>query len=320
MEISPYILGSGKASNALIEALKIVELTSPDYKFGSVQKLPRNGTLPDVKKIHFPVLFIATPHALHTNAILEGEKAGFKLIICEKPVAVSLEQIEKLKKVKVPVAVCHVYRQTWGLQTLKEMISKKEFGELISIEGRYWQSSSAEKALKGQKTQSWKNDVNLSGHSDVLFDLGSHWVDAVLFLADKRPDKVNVLKSYVNAEAPHRDTHVSLFMEFPQGFSAMGSISKTVHGATNHFEINIIGQKKYACWNFLSPDILEVSEGTTKTFISRNKLNIGSGHWAHHGLGWIEGYVEIIRQALIGGNYPTLNDGLAIMEILGENK
>jgi predicted dehydrogenase len=320
MNISPYILGSGKAALALTEALRVVEITNPDLRFNAFVKIPRNHSFPDVKKINFPILLIANPHALHEKAIEEGEKAGFKCIICEKPAAVSLEQIEKLKKITTPVALCHVYRQMWGLQTLKEMVLQNEFGKIISIEGRYWQSSSAEKARLGQKTQSWKNNVSLSGESDVLFDIGSHWVDAVLYLTNEKPQKVNLWKSFVNAESSHRDTHVHIMMEFSNDIRALGSVSKTVHGATNEFEIAVIGEKKFASWNFLRPDVLEVSEGTTKTFISRNKLHIGSGHWPHHGLGWIEGYVEIIKQALRGGSYPTLKEGLSVMEILLENK
>ena len=320
MNISPYLLGSGKAALALTEALRVVELTTSEWHFDPLEKIPRNTPFPDLKKVDFPVLFIANPHALHAKAILEGERAGFKLIICEKPVAVSFEQIQALKNISTPVALCHVYRQMWGLQTLKNMVNQNAFGELISIEGRYWQSSGAEKARLGQKTQSWKNDVTLSGESDVLFDIGSHWVDAALYLASEKPKKVNLWKSFVNAESSHRDTHVNIMMEFSKGLKAMGSVSKTVHGATNQFEISVIGEKKFASWNFLRPDVLEVSEGSSKTFLSRTELNMGSGHWPHHGLGWLEGYVEIIKQALRGGSYPTLRDGLRVMEILLENK
>ena len=86
--------------------------------------------------------------------------------------------------------------------------------------------------------------MTLSGESDVLFDIGSHWVDAALYLASEKPGKVNLWKSFVNAESTHRDTHVNIMMEFSKGLRAMGSVSKTVHGATNEFEISIIGEKK----------------------------------------------------------------------------
>lgn len=125
---------------------------------------------------------IATPHALHSKAILEADKSGFKLIVVEKPVAVSLDQVKSLRSVKTPVAVLHGYRQSWGIQTLKKMIDEGSLGDIISIEGKYWQSSSAQKALQGTKSTSWKNDPSLSGEADTLVDLASHWADACRFL------------------------------------------------------------------------------------------------------------------------------------------
>lgn len=313
MNISPFILGSGKASTAILEALRVIEINHPDITLNKLVRLKRDEAFPDVSQVPYPVLFIANPHALHARAIIQGEASGFKLIISEKPAAVSLEQVEALRKVRIPVALCHVYRQMWGIQTLKEMIDKGEFGELISIEGRYWQSSSAQKALAGEKTNNWKNNPELSGPSDVLFDLATHWSDAALFLAGEEPSNVSVWRSFKNAEASHRDTHVHLSMDFPSGLRALSSVSKTIHGAPNHFEINIIGTKKYAAWKFSEPDILEVSEGSVRSFITRKRMDMGSGHWPHHGLGWIEGYVEIILQALRGGRYPTLSENLNML-------
>lgn len=314
MKITPYFLGSGKASQAMKESLKIVELTSPEFQLDKMIQLKRDAPFPGVFHEEFPVLFIATPHALHSDAILQGEKAGFKLIICDKPAAVTKAQIKHLSSVKIPVAICHVYRQMWGIQFIKKMIEGQEFGKLISIEGRYWQSSSAAKALTQQTTTSWKNNPDLSGDYDVLLDLGTHWADTVTFLSSCPIKSVHQWKSFVNAEAPHRDTHLHLTIDFENEIRSFGSISKTVHGAGNDFEIHLIGEKKSASWKFSKPDFLEISEGNSTSIIQKKTTDTGSGHWPHHGLGWIEGYVEIIRQSLKGGHYPTLHENLSLLE------
>jgi predicted dehydrogenase len=314
MKITPYFLGSGKASQAIKESLKIIELTSPELEIDKMVQIKRNAPFPNTANDEFPVLFIATPHALHSNAILEGERAGFKLIICEKPAAVSKTQIENLKSVKIPVAICHVYRKMWGIQSLKKMVEDKNFGKLITIEGRYWQSSSAVKALAQIKTDSWKNDPELSGEHDVLLDLGTHWADTVTYLAASRIKTIKQWKSFINAEAPHRDTHLHLSIDFENDIKSFGSISKTVHGAGNDFEIHLIGEKKSATWKFSKPDFLEISEGNSTSIIQKSTNDIGSGHWPHHGLGWIEGYVEIIKQALKNGQYPTLHENLSLLD------
>lgn len=313
MNITPFILGSGNAATAMIEALRVIEVNHPEITIETLTKLKRNSSFPDVTKIEFPVLFIANPHALHAKAVVEGEAAGFKLIVVEKPVAVNVQQIELLKSVKTPVAVCHGYRMMWGIQTLKEMISKNEFGELISIEGRYWQSSTAEKAVAGKKTDSWKNDPLLSGPGDVIFDLLPHWIDAAVFLAGELKE-LNLWKSFLNAEASHRDSHVHAQMTFHKNVRGLVSVSKTFHGTTNHFEINVLGTKKSATWKFAEADLLEISEGSFRTYLPRKCKESGSGHSPHHGLGWLNGYVETIFQSITKGKYPTLQENLHILE------
>jgi predicted dehydrogenase len=320
MEITPFVLGSGKAASAIVESLGVVAIAKPDISVLPVQRLKRGETM-SVAGAANPVLFIANPHALHAPSILEGEQAGFVLIVCEKPAAISVEQIVALSNVKIPVAVCHVYRQMWGIQTLKEMVIAGEFGDIISIEGRYWQSSTANNALTRDNPQSWKNDPALSGPADALLDIASHWADAALFLAGETPVDASLWLSYANAAAPHRDSHVHLQMAFPSGTRALSSISKTVHGAPNHFEVNVIGARKYACWKFLEQDQIEVGVGTQRSYMTRNRTDLGSGHWPHHGMGWVEGYIEIIHQAVRGlagetGDYPTLSQNLELVQLL----
>lgn len=311
----PYIIGSGKAAQAILEALKIIELSDTQIQFETPVRIKRGESIPDVHKKENSLLIIANPHALHADALIAGEKAGFKLMISEKPAATSQEKISALRSLKVPVAICHGYRQMWGPQTIRSMVSSGELGELIAIEGRYWQSSSAQKALSGIKSNSWKNDQILSGNADVLLDLATHWIDAAIFISGSKPSNINLWKSFKNSEAPHRDTHVQLTMNLDDT-RVMASISKTVHGAPNHFELNIIGSKKYVAWKFLEQDLIETSEGSSRTFIARNSTDTGSGHWPHHSLGWLEGYVEVIKQYLKKGNYPTLEENLDMLETI----
>lgn len=57
MNISPFILGSGMASLAILQSLKIIESNHPEMTFLPVQKLKRSEALPDVRSLDLPVLF-----------------------------------------------------------------------------------------------------------------------------------------------------------------------------------------------------------------------------------------------------------------------
>jgi hypothetical protein len=139
--------------------------------------------------------------------------------------------------------------------------------------------------------------------------------DVLLEMISVKDDFERAMKSFENSEAPHRDTHDQLSFNLDKT-RVMASISKTVHGAPNHFEINVIGTKKYVAWKFLEQDLIETSVGANRTFITRNTTDTGSCHWPHHSLGWLEGYVEIIRQYLKNGNYPTLKQNLDMLEFM----
>ncbi len=148
---------------------------------------------------------------------------------------------------RVPPPLCVLQSQICNLQSAisSECPGGGRFGTLISIEGRYWQSSAARTPTRG----SWKNDPALGGRFDVLLDLATHWADLVTHIYGRLPDRTSVRRSFVNAAAAHRDTHVHLTMEFGDLVS-FGSVSKTVHGAENTLELEILGERASASWAF----------------------------------------------------------------------
>jgi hypothetical protein len=95
--IQPYIIGSGRAAQALEKSLRVLEITDSDFQFEKTIKIERGQALKGlVDRSKFSLLLIANPHGLHSEKILEADAAGFQLIVTEKPVCTTLEEIEKL--------------------------------------------------------------------------------------------------------------------------------------------------------------------------------------------------------------------------------
>jgi predicted dehydrogenase len=142
----------------------------------------------------------------------------------------------------------------------------------------------------------------------------------VSFLFGAVPHQIDGWRSHINSETVHRDSHIQLGLDFPNGQRAFGSISKTFHGATNHFEVNLIGSKKSATWQFLNPDELFIGEGRDRRVTTKKTSTLGSKQPPHHGMGWLEGYIETIDQLLNevcfkqAANYPRLADNVNLME------
>ena len=322
--IAPVLVGRGMAGQAILKSLAIIARTDPALELLPVRVAARGAPLRSyiTDGVH-NVLFLANPSGLHAKCIVEGTRAGFSAIVVDKPVCVLPEELPVLRRISLPVNVFHGYRAMWGTQTIKRMIEEGVLGELFAFESRYWQSSGALMALNGSpEKREWKNDPGLNGPSDVLTDLGSHVADICLYLMDDKPVQSRCRLSYWNSSAPHRDTHVHLFMEFANGRLALASISKTIHGATNNFEYTVIGSRGAATWRFLQPDEVEFGVGSRISVIRREERNSSSGSAPFHGHGWLEGYIEISHQTLrqVSGldfhSVPTLKQSLAAMEVL----
>ena len=85
----------------------------------------------------------------------------------------------------------------------------------------------------------------------------------------------------------------------------------------------MIGSKASAKWSFDNPDRIQIGKSGEiqimhKTFNDKQ----GTGLSAYHGIGWLEGYVEIINQAIQKKldkefrHYPTLEESLSSLELL----
>jgi predicted dehydrogenase len=312
--IQPLIVGRGAAGKALRHALAMY----PD-EVGPATWLDRDAPLPQPQNPDVALLVVANPHALHTPRLLEAAELGYKFAISEKPAAVDVGQIEALENLPITTWICHGYRLLWGPQELKQALAAGRFGKLIAIEGRYWQSS----ATRTPRRDSWKDTPELGGRFDVLLDLASHWADLAAHIYGLLPDTTTVRRWYLNAAAPHRDTHVHLTMEF-NDLVAFGSISKTVHGTGNKLEMEIIGEHAAASWSFERPDVIVWGEGGSCSTQVRSAAALPARPAPFHGLGWMEGYGRLVDEVVAHmrdsrtANAPTLQEHLDLLRCLIE--
>lgn len=310
--IQPLIVGRGTAGKALRHALAMFpEEVAPAAWHDRDAPLPRPGD-PDLA-----LLVVASPHALHAPRLLEAAERGYRFAICEKPAAVDLDQIGQLEGLPMATWICHGYRLLWGPQELRRALATGRFGRLIAIEGRYWQSSAARTPAKG----AWRDSPELGGRFDVLLDLATHWADLVTHVCGRVPDRTAVRRWFVNAAAPHRDTHVHLTMEFGD-VVAFGSVSKTVHGAGNTLTLEILGERASASWSFENPDVIVWGEGGSRTTQVRAQAELPARPAPFHGLGWMEGYGRLVGEVIAqmregrAADAPNLQEHLGVLRPL----
>lgn len=102
---------------------------------------------------------ILTPNHLHYDMVLDAAKKG-KTVLCEKPLALKSEQLEKLAK----------YKNIFTVLQLRYLPKPKKKGDIKLVI----------KAPRGEDYwKSWKGDEEKSG--GILFNLGIHYFDLILY-------------------------------------------------------------------------------------------------------------------------------------------
>ncbi len=326
--INTHILGSGLAGKAIAKALAILHITDNDLPLGDVMHIPRDAALKSLQPNKHTALCIANPSGLHTARLLEGLESGYGLIVCEKPTSTDMEQLLQLEAVcpknDTPIAVLHVYRQLWGIQHLRSLIQAGELGRICAIEGLLWQASKVRhlsSASSGTKRE-WVNDKALTGEYGVSLGLGTHWLDAATFLAGEPLHLTSSHHDRLRDGRGDDDAYIHYQFQSPSGIYVCGSVSNMVHGARNDFVITVLGEKGTAQWRLMEPDQIQLGRGAERSILYRSTNAMGSQQPAFHGVGWLEGYIEILRQSyrhMLGMDYqpyPTLEESNAVVRTI----
>jgi predicted dehydrogenase len=120
------------------------------------------------------------------------------------------------------------------------------------------------------------------------------------------PQHTEIRRWYANAASAHRDTHVHIRQSFGE-VEAFGSISKTLHGAGNHFDVVLVGSQASARWTFQNPDLIRWGTGASERTEVRREAAPPARLAPFHGLGWLEGYSRIVGEIVeeIQGRRPA---------------
>lgn len=141
-----------------------------------------------LEKEKIDLAVVCTPTHTHLEILKDLIQKGIPTFV-EKPLAASFEEVLKIKQIleespnpnlKIMVGYCLRFVPTFV--KAKEVLDKKEIGEILNFEATMF-SSDVEEAHEG-----WRFQKKNQG-GGVLLDLGGHLVDLVRFLFGK-PEKI----------------------------------------------------------------------------------------------------------------------------------
>jgi predicted dehydrogenase len=146
------------------------------------------------------VVHICTPNRTHAEYAERALAAG-KHVVCEKPLAVTAAEAERLsacaERSGLVATVPFVYRYHPLVREIRARRIAGEFGGWNLIHGSYLQDW-----MLNPDTSGWRVDPSEGGASRTFADIGSHWCDLVEWVTGERFAELTARATTVVAERP----------------------------------------------------------------------------------------------------------------------
>jgi 1,5-anhydro-D-fructose reductase (1,5-anhydro-D-mannitol-forming) len=170
-------------------------------------------------------VYIALPNAMHHAAVLAAA-GGKKHVLCEKPLALSLEHARDMvaacRDAGVILRIAHQIRLDAAIRRAREIVHAGRLGRLAAI--------CLERASGlGQRT-SWRRDFSQSG---VIFDVGVHLLDLIQWVSGQRFVEVNAF-SHPDRRQGEPDATITVLGRLDHDCHAVARATREVASAENN--------------------------------------------------------------------------------------
>jgi predicted dehydrogenase len=155
-------------------------------------------------------VIIAVPNHLHKEAVMKAAKAN-KHIICEKPVAMSVDEFDEMIKVVdecgVRLTVHQQRRWDKDFRVSKEIYDRKSVGDIYTIQSSLY-------GFNGNM-HDWHIYKEFGG--GMLYDWGVHLIDQMLWMVDSKIKTVYAaIRNVINDEV---DDYFKIILKFENGIT-----------------------------------------------------------------------------------------------------
>jgi predicted dehydrogenase len=239
------------------------------------------GTFEDaISNSSIDAIHLTTPNVLHyeqTKAVL----AAGKHCLCEKPLAMTASQSAELVKIAAQsglvTGVAYNIRFYPLCHEARSRMAKGSIGELLHVTGSYVQDW-----LLYKTDFNWRVLAESGGELRAVADIGTHWLDLIQFITDKRVQSVCAdlrtvhpkryrptggVETFTNRVANEDDLQSvdiatedcgSIMLRFEGGANGSLWVSQVTAGRKNCLRFEIAGTKTALEWNSESPNQLWV--------------------------------------------------------------
>lgn len=220
----------------------------------------------------YDAVYIATPNALHRSHVESAADHG-KAILCEKPMAASVEDseaiVETCNEADVPLMIAYRVQTGPLARRARELIHSGAIGDVVSVLGHM-----SDDILTTIDKDSWRLDPELSGGATIN-DIGIYPVNTIRYVLDTDPTAV-----YAHTEVGHDafddvgEEHAAFQLEFPDHVLASCTVT---HSAATESSLRFVGTDGEMTLEGVffpaTPKELRLSLGDTESVIQSEPAN-----------------------------------------------
>ncbi|PPB48311.1 dehydrogenase [Arthrobacter pityocampae] len=305
-----------------------------------------------VEREDIDLIDICTPGDTHAEIAIAALEAG-KHVLCEKPLANSVEEAERMAAAARAAAEQGVfamcgfsYRRTPALTLARRLVEQGRLGDIRHIRAQYLQDWLSD----ANAPMTWRLDRTKSG-SGALGDIGAHSIDAAQFVTGLKISGVSALLNTFVHERPLSGTRVGLggsgagdggtgqvtvddaaifSARFDGGAVGVFEATRFALGRKNSMRLEVNGTLGSLAFDFENMNSLEFYDGTVSSETAGfSTINVTepahpyTGNWwpAGHGLGYEHGFthqVVDLVQAIADGTTPSpsFDEALRVQKVL----
>jgi predicted dehydrogenase len=251
-----------------------------------------------ISRADVDVVDICTPGDTHAEIAIAAAEAG-KAILCEKPLANSVSEAERMlaaaEKAGVVHMVCHNYRRCPAVALARQIIMEGQLGTLHHYRGTYLQDW----LVDAKFPRVWRLEKSKAG-SGALGDILSHTMDLSRYLVGEPVRVSGVLKTFIG-ERPlpdgsgksgkvDVDDSAQALVEFDGGAVGYYEGSRFATGRKNYNRLEVNGAKGSLVWDLERMNELEVyiESGPQSGF---RTINVTDGQHPYISAWWPPGHI-----------------------------
>ena len=282
---------------------------------------------------------IVTPNDLHAAPAVACAQAGID-VICDKPMAATLEQTEqmaqKIKDAGVEFILTHNYSGYPLVRAARQMVAEGRIGEVRQVRVEYLQDGLLGKLEARHK---WRSDPQRCGNAGTLADIGSHAYHLLRFVIGADAASM-AADTAIFTPQRGTDDHVEILLRYANGARGSMTCSQVSAGKKCDLQLHVYGELASLHWGQESPnELLLCPYDAPQQVFQRGMSYLGSfaqpaaNIAAGHTEGYYEAFAQIYRDAhtlitarrsLPGSDdvararqlVPGLDDGLAVARFI----